>query len=110
MELDDLNQILSSQDQFKEIWLEGKNGESMCAFINGDIGWLMYLRFEGDAGFSSRNPNSTSKKKIEFMLSNGQCDIYPEHWTYNIDELVTAMQSFLVDGKLPRQLDWHDDT
>ena len=108
--LDKLDQLLQSPDQFKEIWLKGKNGESLCTLINGGIGWLMYLRFEGDAGYSSRNPNVTSTRDVEFILNNGQRDIYPENWTYDIHELRAAMQSFLVDGKRPNEIVWHDDT
>ena len=109
MDLEQLNRSLESPEQFKEIWLKGENGESLCALINGDIGWLMYLRFEGDAVFSSRNPNISSEEDIEFMLSNGQIDIYPKNWTYHINILREAMESFLKDGKIPHQVEWHDD-
>ena len=110
MDQEELNHLLKSPDQFKEIWLEGKNGESLCALINGNIGWLMYLRFEGDAGFSSRNPSISIDEDVEYFLCNGQKDIYPKSWTYHIDKLTEAMQSLLKDGQLPHQLEWHDDS
>lgn len=90
--------------------MQGKNDESLCALINGDIGWLMYLRFEGDTGFSSRNLNITSEEDIEFSLDNGQGDFYPKNWTYHLNTLSKAMASFLEDGKPPSQLEWHDDS
>ncbi len=51
----------------------------MCALINGSLGWLMYLRENGDAGFSSRIPKYTgsSDAKLEYFLSNDQRDEYP---------------------------------
>ena len=51
----------------------------MVALINGEFGWLMYLRYDGDAGFSSRNPSyqGPSDAMIEYFLSNGQLDEYP---------------------------------
>ena len=101
---------MRSPEQFKEIWLQAENGERLCALINGETGWLMYQRFEGDAGYSSRNPGVISRKHIEFILNNGQIDVYPENWTYGIDELGAAMQSFLLDGKRPHQIVWNDDT
>jgi len=109
MKPEELNQLLESPSQFKEIWLDGENGSKLCALINGDIGWLMYLRFEGDAGFSSRNPHISSEEDVEFILNNGQRDVYPKNWTYHVSKLSGAMRSFLQDGKLPSQLEWHDD-
>lgn len=44
-----------SDEAFQEIWEEGRHGQLLCALIAGSMGWLMYLRGEGDAGFSSRN-------------------------------------------------------
>jgi len=41
----------------REVWLESPSGSALCALINGDVGWLMYLRERDDAGFSSPNPN-----------------------------------------------------
>ena len=110
MEIEELNKLLAAPDQYKEIWLQGKNGASLCALINGDIGWLMYLRSDEDAGFSSRNPHISTEENIEFYLKNGQQDFYPKNWTYHIDKLSEAMQSFLNDGNLPSQLEWHDDS
>jgi hypothetical protein len=34
-----------------------KGGPSLCAHMNTNVGWLMYLRHDdGDTGFTSRNP------------------------------------------------------
>ena len=56
--------------------------KSCARAINGDFGWLMYLRGNGDPGFSSRNPNydGPPDAQIDYELSNGQRDLYPASW------------------------------
>lgn len=110
MSSEKLSELLESPEQYKEIWLNGENGESLCALINGERGWLMYLRFEGDAGFSSRNPVITSADEITYVLSNGQEDCYPKSWSYSIEIIDSAMRSFLMDNQRPIQVLWHDDS
>ncbi|MDY6920513.1 MAG: Imm1 family immunity protein [Pseudomonadota bacterium] len=110
MTKDELIAALNSEDQFKEIWIYGQSGQSICALINGDVGWLMYLRWSGDAGYSTRNPDESSKDDIEYMLSNGQMDYYPKKWAYPIVRLKQALCSFIDNGELPDQLTWHDDS
>jgi hypothetical protein len=65
-----------------EVWLEAPDGQSLCALINGDVGWLMYVREPRDAGFRSRNPSYQGdlQAQIEYRLSNGQLDSYPSAW------------------------------
>ena len=42
---------------FSEVWMQHAAGwPAIGALINGDAAWLMYVRHEGDAGFSTRNP------------------------------------------------------
>lgn len=110
MTKDELTKALNSEDQFKEIWIYSQGGQSICALINGDIGWLMYLRWSGDAGFSTRNPDELSNDDIEYVLSNGQIDYYPRKWAYSISRLKQALFSFIENGELPSQLNWHDDS
>jgi hypothetical protein len=106
----ELSNALNSLDQFKEIWLYGQNGESLCALINGNYGWLMFLRHEGDSGYSSRNPNAQSGEEINYMLANGQEDFYPKNWAYPIEILSLALHSFLKNNERPAQVQWHDDS
>lgn len=110
MNKSELEKRLSNGEQYKEIWLVGPNEQSICALINGNCGWLMYLRFEGDAGYSSRNPSEISGDNIEYILSNGQLDKYPKKWAYPIEIIKEALFSFLDDGALPKQVEWHDDS
>ena len=82
--------------QFREIWEEATNGQCMCALINGNVGWLMYLREAGDPGFSSRNPeySGPEDKTIEYRLNNGQSDEYPASWAYPIEAVESALKFF----------------
>jgi hypothetical protein len=65
------------QDKYEDIDIPTM---SLSALINGDMGWLMYLRYEGDVGFSMRNPNyiGAMDEVEEYYLENGQRDEYPK--------------------------------
>jgi hypothetical protein len=61
-------------EALREVWIDVEDGPALCALFNGGIGWLMYMRESGDAGFSSRNPEYQGKADavLEYRLSNGQ--------------------------------------
>jgi hypothetical protein len=84
----------------------------MCALINGDTGWLMYLPDDSHAGFSSRNPAYTGPEDEtqDYYLSNGQCDEYPLAWALPATELRRAMEHFVVHGEPAPWICWHDDS
>jgi len=96
--------------EYREIWIENDKA-NMCALAAGKIAWLMFLRFNGDAGFSSRNPNYTGAKDemLEFMLSNGQMDEYPLSWTLPEETWVKAILHFAKTGQPIKTIQWHDD-
>src|SRR4051812_13636358 len=82
--------------RFNEHWVHAPDGQALCALINGDRGWLMYLRREGDAGFSSRNPDYAGPPdaEIEYRLSNGQHDTYPAAWALPVEVVCRALDYF----------------
>jgi hypothetical protein len=84
----------------------------MCALINGDRGWLMYLRWDGDAGFSSRNPayDGPSNAEIEYQLSNGQHDMYPASWALPLAQVRQALDFFDLNHRPPPFVVWHNDS
>src|SRR4051794_32258296 len=96
------------ESPFKEIWVESPDGQSLCALINGDLGWLMYLREEGDSGFSSRNPDYDGPPEalIEYRLSNGQHDLYPASWALSIAEVRRALEYFEREHRKPPFVNW----
>lgn len=103
---------MSAREQFREIWLNtDEDGPSLCALINGQRGWLMYLRKAGDAGFSSRNAAlDDTGDMVEYYLSNGQRDVYPASWALPVDQLLKAMVYFVEHRTRAPFIDWHDDS
>jgi hypothetical protein len=101
-----------SDSPYQEIWAEGPHTQSMCALINGSMGWLMYLREPGDAGFSSRNPeySGSPDATIDYVLSNGQLDSYPASWAYPTVTVLRAMEYFRTQGIPPPSITWHNDS
>lgn len=101
------------KDQYKEIWINTEDEQVMMALIHGKWGWLMYLREEGDAGFSSRNPDYTGTdndgKIMDFLLSNGQLDYYPLSYVLPIEQVINALDYFEKYHKLPDFITWHND-
>ena len=96
----------------REIWVAGPQGRSLCALVDGEVGWLMVLREPGDAGFSSRNPAYAGPVDagIDFMLANGQRDKYPAAWTYPVETVMRAVAYFRSTGRRPPFIAWHDDS
>jgi hypothetical protein len=101
-----------SDQQYQEIWAETPDGQSMCALINSERGWLMYLRAYGDAGFSSRNPNYAGPENavIDYFLSNGQRDEYPASWALSKADVLRALDFFRREGRPPPFVLWHNDS
>src|SRR5262245_27105727 len=101
-----------SDQQYQEIWAKTPDGQAMCALVNGDRGWLMYLRRTGDAGFSSRSPNFTGPRDavIEYVLSNGQRDQYPASWAIPKVDIDRALAFFRREWKPAPFVLWHNDS
>jgi hypothetical protein len=98
--------------QYAEVWVDHGAFPSLCALINGDRGWLMLLRYDGDAGFSSRNPNydGPPNATIEYLVGNAQRDRYPAAWAYPIDVVVDALIGFAETKRVPESLTWFNDS
>ena len=94
---------------FEEIWAE-VGESSLCALINGDRGWLMYLREPGDAGLRSHNASyaGPANAVIEYYLTNGQRDEYPAAWAYPVDVMREALDYFAREKQLPPFIEWHE--
>lgn len=109
-ELDDV--LHGTRPQFLELWVETAGGAALCALLNGDSGWLMYLRENGDPGFSSRNLDYAGPvdRLIEYRLDNGQVDEYPASWALSVGDVEQAMQHFLRTGEPAPWIAWHNDS
>jgi len=108
---EELANALDDPAQYKEVWAVLPDGQRICLLLNGDRGFLMYLRHaDGDCGFSTRNPYCNDDGKIDYILENGQGDEYPAKWAYPLPVLSEALQEFLQTGKIPSRVSWHDDS
>lgn len=98
--------------QYREIWLEAVDGQLLCALINGNRGWLIYLRQSDDAGFSSRSLDYSGPvdAMIDYRLDNGQEDEYPASWALPIDDIERALAYFETESKPPPFVYWHNDS
>ena len=112
--LDDLHACLleARNSPYAEIWVDHGDYPSLCALVNGDRAWLMYLRYNGDAGFSSRNPGYEGPEKavVHYYLSNGQRDEYPASWAYSTDEVFAALEWFAANKGSPPSITWSNDS
>ena len=72
------------------------NGATLQTLVQGDRGWLMFTRFSGDPGFSSRNTRYVGPEDAcsEYELDNGQIDSFPDSWTYPIETIDKACGLF----------------
>ncbi|HKD31191.1 MAG TPA: hypothetical protein VKC66_35455 [Xanthobacteraceae bacterium] len=110
--VDELRQALApfASQRFREIWVSiDSGGPSLCAHMNTNVGWLMYLRHDqGDSGFTSRNPTydesdtlgglafdgryGTEKHVpvITYRWSNGMEEEFPASWALPESDIVRA--------------------
>ena len=119
-----------ASQQFREIWVSvDPGGPSLCALMNTNAGWLMYLRHnEGDTGFSSRNPMFDKSDAtlsglafdgrygrdrvpvIRYRLSNGQEDEFPASWALPESDIMRTLEYFVQhEGRRSPFVQWHDD-
>jgi len=109
-----LHQVLSEArtSQFVELVVDFGDFPSLFALLNGDRGWLMCIRYDGDAGFSSRNPAyvGTQNDTINYILSNGQQDEYPACFTYSRSKVFEALEYFAANKATPSWITWCNDS
>jgi len=118
-----------ASQQFREIWVSmDAGGPSLCALMNTNVGWLMYLRHDdGDTGFSSRNPMYNESDTlgglafdgrygrehvpvVTYRLSNGQEDEFPASWVLPEPDIMHALEYFVEhEGRRSPFVRWHDD-
>jgi hypothetical protein len=91
-----------------ELWLSVVEGPSMCMLRNGQHAFLMYLRFPGDSGLVSGD-GANAETQVQYKLSNGQIDEYPQSWCVPVELCFKALAYFFVnDGQRPEWVTWHE--
>ena len=111
--IDQLREYLGARSKrFLELWVHKADGQALCALINDQRGWLMYLREDGDAGFSSRDPEGrdSANAMIEYVLDNGQHDSYPASWALPVSEIERAFEFFILNSQPADWILWHNDS
>src|SRR5262249_2433607 len=101
-----------SERQFCEVWLYADSGwPAICVLVNSNSAWLMFLRHDGDSGFSTRNPNYAGPKDsvIEYFLENGQRDKYPAEWELTTPGALRALEHFLETQEMAGWLQWREE-
>lgn len=98
--------VRSEQQPYTEVWVCVPHGPRMAMLRNGTHAWLMYLRFNGDAGFVSRgDPAKTGT--TSYTLANGQVDEYPLSWCIDPERCYQALMYFFVNnGARPDWIAW----
>jgi hypothetical protein len=103
-------------------------GPTLFALLNTNVGWLMYLRHEGDAGFSSRNPmydksdvtlgglavngwfGREQVPVITYEMIGGQDDKFPASWALPELDVMRPLEYVVEhEGSRPPFVQWHDD-
>ena len=109
--IDDFGMALDRYDGVArfELWLsQVPEGPSLCMLRNGEHAFLMYLRFREDSGFVSQGA-SAMEDEAEYVLSNGQVDVYPMAWCIPVEQCYQALAYFFVnDGLRPEFVAWHE--
>jgi hypothetical protein len=100
---------LIAQKQFAEIWISGHGTSALCVLKNNHQAFLLYLRENRDSGFCSRNKEGNETKLIEFKLSNGQYDEYPENWVVPYEKAKKALAQYFLKGKKPSNIIWKEN-
>ena len=102
--LDQFDQV----DQF-EVWLSASRGQAICMLRNESNAWLMYLRYDGDSGFTSQA--KTGRTGVaSYKLSNGQVDEYPLSWCIEVEQCYKALAYFFAnEGGKPEWVSWHEN-
>jgi hypothetical protein len=98
--------VRSEQQPYAEIWISLPNGPRMAMLRTEDHAWLMYLRFNGDAGFVSQG-DLTKAGTASYTLANGQVDEYPLSWCIDLQRCYQALMYFFVNsGAQPDWVTW----
>jgi hypothetical protein len=108
--LAEFSQLLDRIDSLPnaEVWLFSPNGPSICLLKAESHTFLMYLRREGDHGFTSVGDGSR-EGKFQVRLANGQVDEYPLAWCLGPEFAYKGLAYFFVNaGEKSPYIQWRE--
>lgn len=92
----------------------GEGGTFYCLALltHDDRALLIYFRYCGDAGFSSRDPayGGPINAMLDFQLSNSQVDTYPAYWTIPLTAAMCALEYAFLHRERAPWVAWNDDS
>jgi len=97
-------------NKYSEIWIEGHGEATLNCLLNESNAILMYLRENGDSGFSSRSGIIIKEEKFQsFLLSNGQIDEYPEKYLISKQSALEALITYFYYGEMDKSITWNEE-
>jgi hypothetical protein len=95
--------------EYAEICLTHYEEDTLFILTNMQRAFLMYLRFSGDPGMSSRDPSQFDSSEERFRLSNGQVNSFSANHTVAKEQVLPAVEHFVSTGQLPDWIIWKED-
>ncbi|MFF4079311.1 hypothetical protein ACFYZN_07885 [Streptomyces sp. NPDC001777] len=90
-----------------DTWWESASGRSLAVVSNAERAMVMLLEHPGDPGGHAADPGADAEGWSDgFVLSNGQCDEYPDTDTVPLDEAFRIVHHILATGRPPADAAW----
>jgi hypothetical protein len=102
-----LLEILQQLKQHEEIWLSGHGETSLLVLLNAQSALALYFKSEdGDESFHTLDLSKDNTQQEEFLLCNGQADVYPQHFLRTREEGIAALVYYFNTGEMNPAIDW----
>jgi len=107
----ELNDYLErGRARFAWIQLERANG-AIAALVHRPVGWLQFYQDDYASSFHSVNPEYGGPEDTftDYLLDNGQVDVYPQSWDHPLEMVVRALEHFMGTGERAPFIVWEVD-
>ncbi len=94
---------------FMEYHVTDHQETSLLLLRNQTHSMAMYLRFYGDSGFTTMNPDGEEEKSQNFLLSNGQMDCYSEDMLVEKSQGYDILRYYLLTGEMHPSIHWKEE-
>ena len=93
--------------QYAEVWFDHNESPSICLLKSNDNTFLMYLENSDDEGVVTKGSNNF-EQSIDYKLTNGQIDQYPQSWCIEKELAYKGLAYFYEnEGAKSPYLNWH---
>jgi hypothetical protein len=96
------------RQEFSHLCMTRFEEDSLTLHTNDRRSWLMYLRYPGDGGIYTHDPDYTGEQEVEeeFRCVCGIGLEFPARQTLPRDLAIRAAEEFFTTGELPRSVPW----